>query len=421
MNKKLLYRTSRAYLVFSCLILLVSARLFYFVTQRLYLEEADETLLLHKKEFLEYSAPALNDSTIEIWNKFNRNVKIRQGGHVSRDSIFSTAYFDTLESELEPYRELSSPVEIQGKPYTLMVKLNLVESEDLLTSLAFLFFIMIAALLAGLFLINRKFSLTLWKPFYETLGQMERFEIDKDKLLLFNESGIEEFNRLNASIKKLIEKNKLIFRSQREFIENAAHELQTPLAVFQAKVDMLIQRPDVTKEQSEILGSLNDNIARLNRLNKNLLLLSKIENAGYSDKQMISLNDCVQKNLEFFIEQAKSKKLVIQTELNDAQKVSSNPVLAEILISNLFLNAIRHNIQGGEIKISSANNMLLFSNTGQLQSLDPGKLFSRFYKMNPSEQGAGLGLAIVKKIADGNNWKVSYTHSGNIHSFQVLF
>ncbi|MBL0068634.1 MAG: hypothetical protein IPP39_09150 [Chitinophagaceae bacterium] len=86
-----------------------------------------------------------------------------------------------------------------------------------------------------------------------------------------------------------------LFTKRKEFIENAAHELQTPLAVFQAKIDTLIQRTDITEEQSEILDSLNDNVSRLNRLNKNLWLLSKMENAVYNDKQTISLTNCIQK------------------------------------------------------------------------------------------------------------------------------
>ena len=72
----------------------------------------------------------------------------------------------------------------------------------------------------------------------------------------FLNSDIEEFNRLNTSIDNLIKRNILIYNNQREFVENAAHELQTPIAVFKAKIDTLIQRLDVTKGQSEILTSL---------------------------------------------------------------------------------------------------------------------------------------------------------------------
>ena len=421
MNKKLLNKTLKTYLIYFVLILIISAPLFYYATKRLYTKEADDTLLLHKKEFLKYTASTLQYTDIPLWNRFNRNAKIDSVKQVTKDTLFFSSYYDTLDAEIEPYRELNFPISIQGKPYTYSERINLVETEDLLKNIAILFFAIISILLFGLFFITKKLSLNLWKPFYKTLQQIESFEIDKTKQLDFAESDVEEFNRLNTSIKKLIEKNTIIYKSQKEFIENAAHELQTPLAVFQAKIDTLIQRSDVTQEQSEILDSLNENVSRLNRLNRNLLLLSKMENDSYSDKQTISLTNYIQKNLNFFTEQAKAKSLIIKMDLQKDFEIKSNPVLAEVLISNLFLNAIKHNIEGGQICIAIQENKLVFSNSGQPSPLNTDKLFKRFSKSNPSEQGTGLGLSIIKKIADINNWTVAYNHENNLHFFSILF
>jgi signal transduction histidine kinase len=296
-----------------------------------------------------------------------------------------------------------------------------VEKEDLMKSIAILFLVIISLLLVGLFVITKRLSINLWKPFYETLNQIENFEIDKSNHPKFTETNIEEFNRLNNSIEKLITKNTSIYHSQREFIENAAHELQTPLAVFQAKIDTLIQNADFTQEQYKMLSSLNDSVSRLNRLNKNLLLLSKMENDIYNENQTVNLKEAIEKHFDFFAEQAKAKNLFIKTAINEAVTVKSNPVLAEILISNLFLNAIRHNVSNGQVLVTLSNNSLKFSNTGQSQTLVADKLFNRFSKSNPSEQGNGLGLAIIKKIADLNNWKISYSFANNFHSFSVAF
>lgn len=420
MTKKLLYKTSRAYLLFSVLLLIVSAPLFYYITERLYIDETDETLVLHKNEFLKYSLPTLTTAEIPNWNKYNRNVKIETFRNTG-DTLFYNSYYDTLDAETEPYRELNASIIINGNPYTYSARINLVETEDLMESIAILFLVIISMLLVGLFIITKRLSLSIWKPFYQTLNQIERFEIDKSNQPQLIETDIEEFKRLNQSIEKLIEKNTSIYHSQREFIENAAHELQTPLAIFQAKIDTFIQGSDFTQEQYNILISLNDSVSRLNRLNKNLLLLSKIENDNYSNKQTISFNDVIEKHLDFFTEQAEAKKLIIKTELGKTVSVKSNPVLAEILMSNLFLNAIKHNINDGQILISLSNRSLTFLNTGQPQTLVADKLFNRFSKSNPSEQGNGLGLAIIKKIADLNNWTVSYTFTDNLHSFSIAF
>jgi signal transduction histidine kinase len=419
MTKKLLYKTSKSYLIFAVLILLISAPLFYFVTERLYIDDADEALLLRKNEFLQHSASILTEKDIPIWNKFNRDIKIKEAQPILGDTFFYSYYYDSLSLENEPYRELNVPITIEGKPYTYSARINLVETEDLIKNIVLLFFIIISLLLIGVLIINKKLSQNLWKPFYETLQQIEQFEIDKSNKPKLPETNIEEFNRLNQSIEKLIERNTTIYHSQREFIENAAHELQTPLAVFQAKIDTLIQSGEFTEQQNQILSSLNDSVSRLNRLNKNLLMLSKIENENYSEKQEISINQVIQKQFNFFNEQAIAKNITINVKLKNQVFVNANPILTEILISNLFLNAIRHNIINGQVEVTLTKQELIFSNTGKDKPIDSERLFTRFSKSNPSEQGNGLGLAIVKKIADINNWNVSYSFIDSRHSFNI--
>ena len=421
MNKKLLHKSSRAYLLYAVLLLMVSAPVFYYATKKLYIKEADDTLMLHKKEFLQFNIATLKQTDVPVWNRFNRNVKIERSSIVSKDSLFFNNYYDTLDKEVEPYRVLNFPVTIENVPYVYSERINLVETADLIKNIAFLFFAVISILLVGLFIITKKLSVNLWKPFYETLNRIENFEIDKTQSPVFSETSIKEFTRLNTSIQKLIQKNILIYNSQKEFIENAAHELQTPLAVFQAKIDILIQRDDVNEEQAVLLGSLNDNIFRLNRLNKNLLLLSKIEHNNYSSRESILLTDYIQKNIAFFTEQANAKSISIKMESHQDFQIKSNPVLTEILVNNLFLNAVKHNIKNGQISITLNSNKLVFTNSGQIQPLNTDKLFNRFSKANPSEQGTGLGLSIIKKICGVNNWSVVYNYENKLHSFSILF
>jgi signal transduction histidine kinase len=422
MKTKLLHKTLKVYILFSLVVLIISAPLFYYLTQRLYIDEADETLILNKKEFINYSLPALKASDISVWNKLNRNVKINeQTIHLKNDSVLYQSYFDSIVNENEPYRVLLSPVRIEGKPYILNIRINLVESEDLIKSIAVLFITMVALLLLGLYFITKRLSAKLWKPFYSLLVQIEKFEIDKNVHPELETTDIEEFHRLSNAVTNLIERNTIIYKSQQEFIENAAHELQTPLAVFQAKIDMLMQHSDLTPSQAEVLVKLTESSARLNRLNKNLLLLSKIDNSNYIDKENVSLKELIEKHIDFFDEQAAEKNITIKVDTMMDVFVNSNPVLIEILVSNLLLNAIRHNVQDGVVNVSLIENSLLVSNTGNPEAISTEKLFQRFSKINPSTKGSGLGLAIVKKIADLNKWNVSYTFQNNIHSFIIKF
>jgi signal transduction histidine kinase len=420
MNKKLLNKTTTTFLIFSVFVLLISVPAFYYITERLYLEETDETLSLHKEEFLKDELPNFDPKDITLWNKYNANVQIIPSHIVPKDTIFNKAYFDKLENENEPYRELNAPILIKGQPYTYVGKINLIEKEDLIISIAMLFLVVIIILLLGILIITKISSRKLWKPFYDTLDQIQGFEIDKNKTPNFMDTDVEEFNRLNNSLNRLIEKNTDIYNNQREFVENAAHELQTPLALFQTKIDTLFQL-NVTEEQSEVLSSLNKDVSRLNRLNKNLLLLSKIENENYPDKQSIVINDYIKKNLDFFTEQAKAKNLNIVIEFTEKLKIEGNPSLTEVLINNLFLNAIRHNNKNGKIVITTTSNSITFFNTGEETPLVIDKLFNRFSKSNPSSQGNGLGMAIIKKITEISRWKIDYAFQDNLHSFTVKF
>ena len=278
MNKRLLHTTLKYYVLFSLLVMLLAAPLFFYITQLLYLHETDETLLLQKEKFELLYVPQLQDKEIAVWTKWNRDIKIENVQKIiSNDTLFNNSTYNNLDQENEPYRVLNAPVIINKKPYIFSARINLVDNKDFIISILIVFTLIILILLVGLFIITKRLSIRLWKPFYDTLEQIEKFEIDKSSHPKLAKNSIEEFSRLNQAINKLMEKNIRIYKSQNEFIENAAHELQTPIAIFKGKLETLLQRDDLTEEQFEILDKINDTTTRFNRLNKNLLLLSKIE------------------------------------------------------------------------------------------------------------------------------------------------
>ncbi len=421
MTKKLLQKTTSNFLLLAVIILVVSAPVFYFVSHALYIYEADEVLTFHKEDFLRKSKQhKFTESDISKWNNYNSNIKVTEDFGLKTDSIFNKKYFDSTSKEYEPFRELWAPIEVAGKKYTYTEKNNLVVMEDMAISIAILFLVVIAFLMIGIIWLSKHSAKILWAPFYNTLDQIKSFELDKSTEPNFPNTNIEEFSRLNNSLKKLIENNVSIFKNQREFVENAAHELQTPLALFQTKIDSLAQL-NITEEQAVILESLNRDVARLNRLNKNLLLFSKIENDTYFEVETFVVNDYLNKNFAFFTEQAAMKNIQIITNNVDTIAVNSNQILLDVLINNMFLNAIRHNINGGKIVITLRNNTLSFANTGEAKALDENRMFNRFAKINSAGKGNGLGLAIVKKVCDRNNWHIYYQFADNQHVFSVEF
>lgn len=421
MKSKLLDKTLRVYIVFSVIVLVISAPLFYFLTDKLFIDDADEALILRKNEFIINTLPSLVHADIAVWNRFNRDIKIEESqDETIRDSIFYRFYLDTLANENEPYRVLQSPIKIGNKSYVFMARLNLVESEDMIKGIALLFIAILGTLLIGLYFITKRLSKKLWNPFYSTLEQVEQFELDKNTRSDFPYTDIEEFSRLNLSVNKLLKRNITIYKSQKEFIENASHELQTPLAAFQAKLDTLAQQLPFTNELGKTLSDLNDSVSRLIRINRNLLLLSRIENNQYAALEEISIGEILKKQIAFFAEQAEEGNIGIYLKYTEPCVKKANLTLLEIGISNLLLNALRHNHKNGQIVVSLYKNTLRISNTGASAPLDKEKLFQRFAQPG-SSGGSGLGLAIVKKICDLHGWTVSYLYEENMHIFQLSF
>ncbi len=421
MSRRLLNKATRNFLLYAVVILLIAAPMFYFIVEDLYIDETDETLVLHKEEFETYFEKKFSARDIATWNKYNRNVKIAPYTGILKDTLISTVYLDTLENENEPYRELRGPVTIRGEKLTYIEKINLIEREDMVLSIAAIFLCVIILLLAGIIIISKISSSKQWKPFYDTLAQIRDFEIDKNKQPFFEPTDIEEFDSLNNSIIRLVEKNMAIYKNQREFIENAAHELQTPLALFSTKIETLSQADGLDEEHLTIVDSLQRDVARFNRLNKNLLLLSKIEHDVVLEKQDFMLNDYIIKVLEFFIEQAGARNIGITTNLKESLMLKADPGMAEVLVNNLFLNAVRHNRKDGTVDISISGQSLIISNTGKGAALDVDRLFKRFSKSDHTSKGNGLGLAIIKKIAAVNQWTIAYRFENGLHVFEVCF
>jgi len=419
---KLLTKSLFYYIGAAIVLLLLSAPVYYFLSQKLYLEDVDEAILLRRDEFIIENLPKLKASEISDWNRFNRDVHILPDTvKQATEAFFEQEVYDLLSDEWEPYRVLYSKVNIENEPHVLMIRMNLIETEDLLRTTAVLYLIILSTLLAGFVLVSKIIASKLWKPFYQTLSVMEQFKIEKQELPSFNHTDIFEFQELNKQLLDLTAQNIKAFQTQKEFTENASHELQTPLAIFRSKLDMLLQTPDLTEKQAEIIQELDESVSRISRVNKNLLLLAKMENEQFTDKEELNIIEMLDQVLPYFSEQAEEKKLQLSFEKNETIQVSANKGLTEILINNLLLNAIRHTAFQGHIIIQTQSNRLTISNSRTGEALQTEFLFQRFGKRSEQASSSGLGLAIVKKIAELNNWKVSYSFTETRHLFSVQF
>jgi signal transduction histidine kinase len=212
-----------------------------------------------------------------------------------------------------------------------------------------------------------------------------------------------------------------VFESQKQFIENASHELQTPLSVIQSRLEALIGQTELTGKQASIIEGIIVSTQRIKKLNKTLLLLSKIENRQFLLNEKVDIKEIIDKSLEFFEEQKEALNLQIRLETSNCLIIQGNVLLSETLIQNLLKNAFVHNVQKGSISIACDKQKLTISNTGRSLLIDQDQIFSRFYKKSDNPETWGLGLAIANKITQTSGWSLKYAKHSDQHIFEVLF
>lgn len=285
------------------------------------------------------------------------------------------------------------------------------------TLLTVLFF---ALLLGGLVLLNRRISRRLWQPFYQSLARIKNFDLNRQTAVAFEKTDIAEFEELNQSLHKLISGNVMAYTQQKEFADNASHELQTPLAIVQSKLELLLQSRSLTDEQYHITEDALLALARVSRINKNLLLLAKMENSQFMEKEMIDLSALLENTISLFINFSEGKQVEWETNLLPGVVIEGNKILVEILLNNLIKNAVRYSVPHSVIAIGLSFDKLSISNAGT-QSLQPEQLFKRFASVSSKSSGTGLGLALVKQISDRYGWRVHYDFNNGLHTFSLHF
>jgi signal transduction histidine kinase len=292
---------------------------------------------------------------------------------------------------------------------------SLITDLFLITCLAFILMSII------LVVVNYWISKKLWVPFYQTLDKIKDFNIDDKLQLNLSPSGIIEFDRLNRVLNTMSEKIRADFLNLKEFTEDASHEIQTPLSIIKSKLELLFQSENLTDKQAENIRAIYEATTRLSKLNYSLLLISRIQNQQYAYTGQVDLAGITDKFLLHFQEIIDQKNIRIDRHYNSAVTLKMNPDLAEILISNLLGNAIRHNIDEGWVNISLDDKELVITNTGHKLSFNPNDLFKRFRKGDISSDSSGLGLSIVNKIASLYHIEIEYLLDGNIHTLRLAF
>lgn len=324
------------------------------------------------------------------------------------------------KGETEPARILTTIFKDDNDNYhELTVSTPTIEKLDLKNSILLWIVFLYITLLLTIILITVWVFYRNMRPLYVLLHWLDDYRAGKKNEPLRNDTIVTEFKKLNEAAIRNAERNEQLFEQQKQFISNASHEIQTPLAICRNRLEMMMEDESLSEAQLGELMKTHQTLEHITKLNKSLLLLSKIDNGQFTETKELELNTVLKQYLGDYEEVYEYRNIETSVVENGTFKVSMNESLATALLTNLLKNAFVHNVDGGHIRIEINDRGMTFRNTGLGQALDQEHIFDRFYQGSKKEGSTGLGLAIADSICKLQHLRLRYYLENEEHCFEV--
>ena len=421
---KLLHYTYHKLSLMFILLMAAWGFLFYYAVDDEVVDETDDTLenyayLLIKQVLRD---PSLLQTKGNLMSVYHFRPIAEAEGIAYREVFSDSTVYNELEGEYEPVRAMKTAFRMaDGQYYELTLMVSTMERDDLqeamLWYLGILFFLLLVCTSIGIRLVLK----STFRPLHRLLGWLHDLQPGKPVPPLDNPTPIREFRQLTQAALDMGNRSHKAYEEQKQFIENAAHELQTPLAIVRGKVELLAESECLTEQQMKELDAIYATLNRAVKLNKSLLLLSRIENGQFSDAEDVDVDELIGHLLPDLMDIYEYKDVRLVRRSGDTPFIiRCNPSLAQILVSNLLKNALLHNLDGGELHVLTTPDELWVKNSGEA-SLDKDKLFHRFYHpIDGKKDSNGLGLAIAHTIAQSASLQLTYKWQDGMHAFHLV-
>ncbi len=363
------------------------------------------------------------DSTLLDTKEFGVNqFIIIAADSISTKNVFSKEMtYMEYDDEMEPYRILRTGFYARnGKPYHLEIRTSTVEEDDFLINLTIALIALYILLIISIYFTNSIVLGRALKPLKSFVKTIQEYRFDGKTTIEPLQSKVKEFNTLEEKFTEMVKRNESIYHQQKLFLENASHELQTPLAITINKLELLLEDPGLGEKQLQEISETKRALHRMVSLNKSLLMLSKIENRQYLPQDNTNINKIITELTAEFTEIFDFKKLKLDFSETGQLYVRANHDLMVILFSNLLRNAIKYNYEGGKVTIDINPAQIRVSNTSLQPALDTTIAFKRFYKFTQDSTSTGLGLSIVESIVNTTpDISIEYQFLEKQHTFLV--
>ena len=249
---KLIHYTISKLSVVLIAILSAWACLFYFNILDEILDETDDSLENYKNLIIRQvltDTSAIDHHNDLMSQYMIKEISEREAIHYRERYFDSTRFYET-ELEFDPVRVLKTAFRGQDKKfYELTVMISTLEQDDMIEAILQWIIILYLTLLVCILVVTEIVFRRSLAPFYKLLNWLNTFTLGEKNPPLDNPTKIKEFRRLNETIAQMTRRSEEMYSQQKQFIENASHELQTPLAICRNKLELLAERPDCTGEQ----------------------------------------------------------------------------------------------------------------------------------------------------------------------------
>ena len=421
---KLLSYTYRKLALLLFLLMAVWGVLFYYAIIDEVVDETDDTLENYGEILMESALhdPSILETEGSLMSFYKFTPISEEEGRHYRQVFYDATVYIELEDEDEPVRVMCTAFRMpDGQYYELKLMISILERDDMVEAMLWylgaLFVLFLICTSIGIQLVLKG----VFRPLHRLLDWLHCIQPGKEVPPLDNPTKIREFRQLSDAALDMGNRSYKAYEEQKQFIENASHELQTPLAIVRGKVELLAESEGMTEQQMEQLDEIYATLGRAVKLNKSLLLLSRIENGQYTEMEDVSVDEILDELLSDLMDIYEHKQVrLIRKREEQPFIIRCNHSLAQILVSNLVKNSLLHNREGGELQVLTTPTSLVIKNTGDVP-LDGEKLFRRFYHgMDGKKDSTGLGLAIARSIALSSSLKLTYEWQDGMHTFRLV-
>lgn len=421
---KLLSYTYRKLALLLFLLMAVWGVLFYYAIIDEVVDETDDTLENYGEILMESALhdPSILETEGSLMSFYKFTPISEEEGRHYRQVFYDATVYIELEDEDEPVRVMCTAFRMpDGQYYELKLMISILERDDMVEAMLWylgaLFLLFLICTSIGIQLVLKG----VFRPLHRLLDWLHCIQPGKEVPPLDNPTKIREFRQLSDAALDMGNRSYKAYEEQKQFIENASHELQTPLAIVRGKVELLTESEGMTEQQMEQLDEIYATLGRAVKLNKSLLLLSRIENGQYTEMEDVSVDEILDELLPDLMDIYEHKQVrLIRKREEQPFIIRCNHSLAQILVSNLVKNSLLHNREGGELQVLTTPTSLVIKNTGDVP-LDGEKLFRRFYHgMDGKKDSTGLGLAIARSIALSSSLKLTYEWQDGMHTFRLV-